>query len=185
MGRGNRGRGTNSHQKVMSQKGNEIVIQEWAAGEVVESLPARRDLDMTEGILIGLRRCDPNATYQELLGAAKRHGVALMAISSAVADVAGIPSTGPTALEGLAYSAAYREWRDIFDICWRDAELSGAVLGVAATKDAMAPANRSTGARQPNSAVCRNPQAPTTRADIGVKEYQSQFVVATPGCWSR
>ena len=86
--------------RVMSQKGNEIVIQEWAAGEVVESLPARRDLDMTEGILIGLRRCDPNATYQELLGAAKRHGVALMAISSAVAHVAAIPNTGPTALEG-------------------------------------------------------------------------------------
>jgi hypothetical protein len=91
------------------------VIQEWAAGEVIESLPARRDLDMSERILIGLRRCDPNATYRELLGAAKRHGVALMAIPSAVVHVAGIPNTGPTALEGPAYSAAYREWRDLFD----------------------------------------------------------------------
>jgi hypothetical protein len=67
--------------RVTSQKGNEIVMQEWAAGEVVESLPVRRDVDMAEGILIGLRRCDPNAAYHELLGAAKRNRVGLMAIS--------------------------------------------------------------------------------------------------------
>ena len=143
--------------RVMSPKGNEIVIQEWAAGEVVESLPARRDLDMTEGIPIGLRRCDPNATYQELLGAAKRHGVALMTISSAVAHVAAIPNTGPTALEGPAYSAAYRECRDIFDLCRRDAELSVRCSGSQRRKK---PWRRRIGRRRPGS---RNPQYAETR----------------------
>jgi hypothetical protein len=99
----------------MSQKGNAIVMQEWAAGEAIESLLARRELDMAEGILIGLRRCDPNAAFHELLGAANRHGVGLMAISSALVHVAGIPNMAPTAFEGPAYSAAYREWRDLFD----------------------------------------------------------------------
>jgi hypothetical protein len=101
--------------RVTGQKGGEIVMQQWAAGEVIESLLARRDLDMAEGILIGLRRCDPNAAYHELLDAAKRHGVGLMAISSALVHVAGIPNTAPTAFEGPAHSAAYREWRDLFD----------------------------------------------------------------------
>jgi hypothetical protein len=53
--------------RVTSQKGNEIVMQEWTAGEVVESLPVRSEVDMAEGTLIGLRRCDPNAAYHELL----------------------------------------------------------------------------------------------------------------------
>ena len=44
-----------------------MVIQERAAGDVIESLLVRPDLDMAEGILIGLRRCDPNAAYHELL----------------------------------------------------------------------------------------------------------------------
>jgi hypothetical protein len=88
--------------RVTSQKGNEIVMQEWAAGEVVESLPGRSDVDMAEGTLIGLRRCDPNAAYHELLGAAKRNRVGLMAISSALVPVAGIPNTAMTAFEGRA-----------------------------------------------------------------------------------
>src|SRR5258705_6740796 len=45
----------------------------------------------------------------------------------------------------------------------------------------MALANRSKSARRPNSVVWRNHKAPTTGADIRVKDYQSQFVVATPG----
>lgn len=116
MGRGgNRDGRTDSRQTVTGEESSEIVMQEWAAGEVIESLLVRRDLDMAEGILIGLRRCDPNAAYQELLGAAKRHGVGLMAISSALVHIAGIPNAAPTAVAGPAYCAAYREWRDLFD----------------------------------------------------------------------
>jgi hypothetical protein len=70
---------------------------------------------MAEGTLIGLRRCDPNAAYHELLGAAKRNRVGLMAISSALVPVAGIPNTALTAFEGWDYCAAYRECRDLFD----------------------------------------------------------------------
>jgi hypothetical protein len=169
----------------MSQKGNEIVMQEWAAGEVVESLPARRDVDMAEGILTGLRPCDPNAAYHELLGAAKRNRVGLMAISPALVHVAGIPNTAMTAFEGRAYCAAYREWRDLFDHSRRQASADvtqrhRCSVRVAATKEAMGQANRSTLARQPNFAAWRKPEVPTTRTDIRVKEYQSQFVIATP-----
>jgi len=80
-----------------------MVIQEWAEAEVIESLLVRADLVMAEGILIRLRRCDPNAAYHELLGAAKRHRVGLMAISSDLVHAAGIPNTALTAFEGRAY----------------------------------------------------------------------------------
>jgi hypothetical protein len=98
-----------------------MVIQEWAEAEVIESLLVRPDLVMAEGILIRLRRCDPNAAYHELLGAAKRHRVGLMAISSDLVHVAGIPNTALTAFEGRADCAAYRECRDLFDRSRRQA----------------------------------------------------------------
>ena len=50
------------------------MMEEWATGHVIESLRARRELDMANGILVALRRCGPDAALRELLGAAKRHG---------------------------------------------------------------------------------------------------------------
>jgi hypothetical protein len=96
------------------QKGHERMTEEWAAG-VIESPRGRRDLDLAEGILIGLRRCGPNAAYRELLGAAKRQSVGLMAISSALVELASNQDPSPSHLEGPAHSAAYCEWRDLFD----------------------------------------------------------------------
>jgi len=49
------------------------MTEAWANGHVIESLPAQRELDMAEGILMGLRRCGPAAAYREPSGAAKRH----------------------------------------------------------------------------------------------------------------
>jgi hypothetical protein len=96
------------------QKGHERMMEEWAAG-VIESLWGRRDLDLAEGILIGLRRCGPNAAYHELLGAAKRQSVGLMAISSALVELASNQDPSTSHLEGPAHSAAYCEWHDLFD----------------------------------------------------------------------
>jgi hypothetical protein len=90
-------------------------MEEWARGQVTESLWGRRDLDMAQGILIGLRRCDPNAAHHELQSAAKRHSVGVMAISSALVDLTSNQQLSPTHLEGPAHSAAYCEWGGLFD----------------------------------------------------------------------
>ena len=90
-------------------------MEESVGGRVIESLHGRRDLDIAEGILIGLRRCDPNAAYRELLSAAKRQSVGLMAVSSALVEFASNEDPSPSHLEGQARSAAYCEWRDLFD----------------------------------------------------------------------
>jgi hypothetical protein len=89
------------------------MMEAWATGHVIGSLQARRELDMANGILVALRRCAPDAAYRELLGAAKRHGVGLMAIASAVVDLASGHSPAESA--GPAHSAASYEWAGLFD----------------------------------------------------------------------
>ena len=86
------------------------MMEEWATGHVIRSLQARRDLDIAEGILIGLRRCDPRIAYEELLGAAKRHCVAVMAIASALVDLTCVRDESPSETAGPAHSAAQAEW---------------------------------------------------------------------------
>jgi DNA-binding NarL/FixJ family response regulator len=86
------------------------VREEWAAGYVIVSLQARRDLDIAEGILMGLRRCDPCTAYGELLGAARRHRVAVTAIASALVDLTCIDGESLAEALGPAHSAAHREW---------------------------------------------------------------------------
>jgi hypothetical protein len=102
------------NQPVQAERSRRM-MEEWAGGRVIESLRGRRDLDLAEGILIGLRRCGPNAAYRELLDAAKRQSVGLMAISSALVELASNQDPSPSHLEGPAHSAAYCEWRDLFD----------------------------------------------------------------------
>jgi hypothetical protein len=91
------------------------MMEEAAGNRVIESLHGRRDLDIAEGILIGLRRCDPNAAYRELLDAADRQRVGLMALSSALVELASNQAPSPIHLEGPAHSAAYCEWRDLLE----------------------------------------------------------------------
>jgi hypothetical protein len=90
------------------------MMEEWANGHVIGSLRDRRDLDMAQGILIGLRRCAPNAAYRELLGAAKRHGVGIMAMASAVVDLACVCGHAPAESAGPAHRAARHEWGGLF-----------------------------------------------------------------------
>jgi DNA-binding NarL/FixJ family response regulator len=86
------------------------MMQEWATGQVVGSLQARRDLDIANGILVTLRRCNPDAAFRELLDAAKRHGVAVMTIASALVDLTCLQGESPGETLGPAHSAAHREW---------------------------------------------------------------------------
>jgi ANTAR domain len=88
---------------------------EWATGHVIGSLQARRELDMANGILVALRRCGPDAAYRELLGAAKRHRVGVMAMASAVVDLASGHNQSPTDYAGPAHSAACHDWAGLFD----------------------------------------------------------------------
>jgi hypothetical protein len=55
-----------------------------ANGHVIESLQAQRELDMAEGILLGLRRCGPAAAYRELLGVAKRDRLGVNGFAAAL-----------------------------------------------------------------------------------------------------
>jgi ANTAR domain len=88
------------------------MTEEWATGHVIGSLRARRELDMANGILVALRRCSPDAAFRELLGAAKRHGVGVMPMASAVVDLAS--SHSPENSAGPAHSAASHEWAGLF-----------------------------------------------------------------------
>ena len=89
------------------------MMGEWTTGHVIGSLQARRELDMANGILVAVRRCSPDAAFRELLGAAKRHGVGIMAMASAVVDLASGHSSAESA--GPAHSAASHEWAVLFD----------------------------------------------------------------------
>jgi DNA-binding CsgD family transcriptional regulator len=52
----------------------------------------------------------PHTAYQELLGAARRHSVAVMAIASALADLTCVHGESLGETFGPAHSAAHREW---------------------------------------------------------------------------
>jgi hypothetical protein len=89
------------------------MMEEWATGHVIESLRARRELDMANGILVAVRRCGPEAAWRELLGAAKRHGVGVTPMACAVVDLASGHS--PENSAGPAHLAASHEWAGLFD----------------------------------------------------------------------
>ena len=70
---------------------------------------------MASGILVALRRCGPDAAYRELLGAAKRQGVGVMTLASAVVDLTCGHNQSLFESAGPAHSAAVREWGGLFN----------------------------------------------------------------------
>ena len=106
-------------------------MEEWAAGHVIESLQAQRDVDIAAGILMGLRRCDACTAHEELLGAARRHRVAVMAIASALVDLTCVHGEPLGETLGPAHSAAQREW--------------GGLLGAGGSLDVLASSAASSG----------------------------------------
>ena len=68
-----------------------------------------RPLDMAKGILIGLRRCEPDAAFVELVAVARRYQIPLFSMADALIAVA----TGDTEThsdKAAAQLAARREW---------------------------------------------------------------------------
>ena len=60
------------------------MMQAWPHGHVIESLQAQRELDIAEGILMGLGPCGSAAAYREWLVAAKRHRLGVNGIATAL-----------------------------------------------------------------------------------------------------
>jgi hypothetical protein len=80
---------------------------------VVDGPDAGRILDTARGILIGIRRCPSETAFDELLGAAQRHGVPVFAMAWALVRLAGDSST-PSHDFVDAQLAARCEWGYLF-----------------------------------------------------------------------
>lgn len=73
------------------------------------TLEGRRVLDLAEGVLIGLRRCQTEAAFDELITVAHRHGLSVSAAASALVALA--TGDGDVAESNPAAAlAAQREW---------------------------------------------------------------------------
>ena len=71
-----------------------------------------RVLSTAQGILIGIRRCDSEAAFNELLGAAQRNRLPVFAMAWALVHLA---SHGDKATESCsARTGARREWGRLF-----------------------------------------------------------------------
>ncbi|MEW5809698.1 MAG: ANTAR domain-containing protein [Actinomycetota bacterium] len=74
----------------------------------------RRVLDTAEGILIGLRRCDTDSAFHELVRTAHAHFVPVFTMASALVELA----TGTAAFSRLparAHAAAWDAWGSLLD----------------------------------------------------------------------
>ena len=65
-----------------------------------------RALDTAEGVLIGIRRIGTADAFDELVGAARRHGVSVFALAEALVALA----SGNDAPDPTAARAARTEW---------------------------------------------------------------------------
>jgi hypothetical protein len=85
------------------------VTPDWVPAHNCFDPQARRILDKAEGILIGLRRCSTAAAFDELLGAAQRHGIPVFSLAWALVDLAN-GEEKPRHSFHTAQSAARDEW---------------------------------------------------------------------------
>ena len=77
-------------------------------------LPGARVLDNAEGVLIGLRRCEASAAFDEILGVARQHALPVFAVAEALVQLAGGDAPSET-VSGAADSVAKREWGAMLD----------------------------------------------------------------------
>lgn len=73
-----------------------------------------RVLDNAEGVLIGLRRCEAGAAFNEILFAARQHGQPVFAIAEALVTLAS-GRVQPQTVSCAAMTAARREWGALLD----------------------------------------------------------------------
>ncbi len=91
-----------------------MTIDDWATGSQLQALQGRRVLDTAEGILIGLRRCDTDAAFHELVRAAQTHLVPVFTIASALVELAA-GNHQCSDLPAAAQAAARAEWGKLLD----------------------------------------------------------------------
>jgi hypothetical protein len=84
------------------------VYDHWINHDPRLSGQGRRPLDLAEGIVMALRRCDSAAAFDELIGVANDHGVPLLALASALVDVVG--GAGSPVADDAVYSAVASHW---------------------------------------------------------------------------
>lgn len=100
-----------------------MTIDDRAAGSRLPAPQGRRVLDTAEGVLIGLRGCDTDSAFHELVRAAQTHVVPIFTIASALVELAsGAGEFGD--LPGRARSAARDEWGRLLDASPRRARNS-------------------------------------------------------------
>jgi ANTAR domain len=85
------------------------VTSDWAPAHNCFDPHGRRILDKAEGILIGLRRCSTAAAFDELIGAAQRHGIPVFTLAWALVNLAN-GEEKPRRSIPAAQSAARDEW---------------------------------------------------------------------------
>jgi hypothetical protein len=81
---------------------------EWVPPQISPDPQSGRILDTARGILIGLRRCHPEAAFQELLVTAQRHRVPVVAMAWALVGL----TCGDKSSENFdaVQSVANHEW---------------------------------------------------------------------------
>ncbi|WP_111512585.1 ANTAR domain-containing protein [Mycobacterium kyogaense] len=91
-----------------------MTTEERAFGSQLRAPQGRRVLDTAQGILIGLRRCDTDAAFQELVRTAHTHVVPVFTMASALVALA----TGTVHFSRLperAQAVARDTWGSLLD----------------------------------------------------------------------
>ena len=85
---------------------------DWTPAQIPSDSNSSRMLNTAQGILIGIRRCDSEAAFNELLGVAQRNRIPVFAMAWALVHLA---SHGDKTTESCsARTAARREWGRLF-----------------------------------------------------------------------
>ena len=85
------------------------MMSDWFPTQIPSDPQGRRILDKAEGILMGLRRCSSQVAFEELLGAAQRHGIPVFNLAWALVHIASAKGKSPQKLCS-AQAAAAHEW---------------------------------------------------------------------------
>jgi len=86
---------------------------DWVPAQLSLDMEGRRIFDTALGILIGLRRCSSDAAFDELFGAAQRHGFPAFPMAWALVHLTGGGAESAQTFSA-AQSAARREWGQFF-----------------------------------------------------------------------
>ena len=86
---------------------------DWVPAQLPLDMEGRRIFHTALGMLIGFRRCSSDAAFQELLGAAQRHGFPAFPMAWALVHIAGGGAESAQTFSA-AQSTARHEWRQFF-----------------------------------------------------------------------